>query len=342
MIYTSYKIDPSGLFWGEGFERTASEYMLQEKYILGYERLDGRKLNEVYAKNVPEAPEVLINGSSRSMTISKNIAPNKSFYNCANTGGDRYDFFNGYYVFAKEGKEPTTIILSIDPWLFNSSHEAIDKRSNKELYYEFMNKELGFTQYKYTPTDQREKYMALFSPSYFQASVRYYRRDTSQELKPEPVVGDPHCQTSVVKCPDGSIIYDVSFMSRTKDEIDNDLVATANPNQALLRMIDFYELDPVFKDQFIAFIEYLQKKNIEVVLFLPPYHQYFYDFADAHRDLYQSFFDVEDFCTDTAKKYNLKIYGSFNPAKLGMEYEDFLDSFHMRPTSAIKALPVLF
>ncbi len=59
MMFVSYRVDPSGLFWGAGFERLASEYMLQGIYIDGYERLDGRALNEVYAKNVPQAPDIL-------------------------------------------------------------------------------------------------------------------------------------------------------------------------------------------------------------------------------------------------------------------------------------------
>ena len=50
MMFVSYRVDPSGLFWGAGFERMASEYMLDGIYIDGYERLDGRALNEVYAK----------------------------------------------------------------------------------------------------------------------------------------------------------------------------------------------------------------------------------------------------------------------------------------------------
>ncbi|MEG2191779.1 MAG: hypothetical protein RRX95_00665 [Oscillospiraceae bacterium] len=53
MMYVSYRVDPSGLFWGAGFERLASEYMLSGEYIDGYERLDGRVLNAVYAKMFP-------------------------------------------------------------------------------------------------------------------------------------------------------------------------------------------------------------------------------------------------------------------------------------------------
>ena len=89
MIFVSYRVDPSGLFWGAGFERMASEYMLQGVYIDGYERLDGRALNEVYAKNVPQAPQILVNGSSRSMMIDKTFTTGeKTFYNASNVGAD--------------------------------------------------------------------------------------------------------------------------------------------------------------------------------------------------------------------------------------------------------------
>lgn len=342
MMYFSYRIDPSGLFWGAGFERIASEYMLEGAYISGYERLDGRKLNEVYAKNVPYAPQVLVNGSSRSMTISKAIAPGKTFYNCANTGGDRYDFFNAYYYFAKEGKEPETVILSMEPWLFNTSAEAIDKRSDKKLYAEFMNKELGFADYVYEAPNENEKYLALISPSYFQASVRYYKRDTSKEIMPEPVYENVDDQLAVIKCPDGSILYDKKFNNRTKDEIDIDLLNATVPTQPLFRLADFKELDPIFMKQLDAFIKYLQNKNIEVVLYLPPYHKAFYDAAVAQKDLYKPFFDVEDYCIATAKRYDLKVYGSFNPEAIGLEYEDFLDALHLRPSSIPKSLPAVF
>lgn len=342
MIYFSYRIDPSGLFWGAGFERIASEYMIDGAHILGYERLDGRKLNEVYAKNISYAPQVLVIGSSRSMSITKDYAPNKTFYNCSNTGGDRYDFFNGYYIFSKEAKEPEIVILSIDPWLFNASPEAIDERSNKKMYAEFMNKELGFSSYTYEEENVNKKYTALISPSYFQASVRYFLRDTSQDIMPEPIYENFDKQNAVLKCPDGSILYTQAFLNRTKDEIDIDLLDAARPPNPLLRLTNFTQLDPIFITQFKAYIEYLQNKNIEVVFYLPPYHEYFYDAADAQRDLYQSFFDVEDYCIDFAQQNNIKLYGSFDPRKLNMEYEDFLDALHLKPASIKKSLPVVF
>ena len=80
MMFVSYRVDPSGLFWGAGFERMASEYMLDGVYIDGYERLDGRALNEVYAKNVPYSPQILITGSSRSLMINDTFDITNKFY----------------------------------------------------------------------------------------------------------------------------------------------------------------------------------------------------------------------------------------------------------------------
>ena len=344
MVYCNYRIDPSGLFFGAGFERVASEYMLEGNAIKGYERLDGRKLNEVYAKNVPYAPQVLINGSSRSMTITADmLCPDKTFYNAANVGADRYDFFTAYYIFAKEGKEPETMVLSMDAWLFNSSHEALDERSDKQLCRQFLNEELGFTQYSYTDDDasDREKYKALFSPSYFQAAIKYYLRDTEGELMPEVVQGDLYQQTEVIKCSDGSIIYDVAYQNRSRAEIDQSLVEETYAGTPLMHMADFNELDPEFIMQLEAFIEYLQAKGIRVILYLPPYHEYFYSVAVARENEHPAFFLVEDYCRDLADRYSLEIYGGFDALELGLVFEDFWDSYHMNPKSITKILPAI-
>lgn len=344
MVFCNYRIDPSGLFFGAGFERIASEYMLDGYAIKGYERLDGRKLNEVYAKNVPYAPQVLINGSSRSMTITGDIlCPDKTFYNAGNVGADRYDFFTSYYIFAKEGKEPETIVLGLDAWLFNASDAAIDERSDKQLYYQFINEELGFTEYSYTSDDasDKEKYKALFSPSYFQAAIKYYLRDTTGEVMPEIVEGDLYNQVEVVKCSDGSIVYDVAYRNRTADDINYSLISETFEGTPLMRMDDFDSIDPVFTQQLEAFIEYLQAKGIEVILYLPPYHEYFYSVAQARISDHPAFFEVEDYCRSLGEKYNIEVWGSYDAQSIGLEFEDFWDSYHMNPDSLHKVIGVI-
>lgn len=340
MMYVSYRVDPSGLFWGAGFERLASEYMLQGEYINGYERLDGRALNEVYAKNVPYAPQVLINGSSRSLMFNNTFVKGKTFYNTANVGADICDFFNGYYSFSKEGKEPEIMILSVDAWIFSSDLEALDKRSDKDLYHTFLGEELGYTNYDYTPTDPNEKYSALLDPSYFQGSVKYYFKDKSLDVQPEPVPKDKiYLQNEVIKCPDGSIIYDKKFRELTQDQID--FIALNSASNSILRIANFTQLDKNYTKQFEDFIKYLQKKGITVIIYLPPYHPIAYDIAQNRKDYYGGMFLAETYCRELAQKYEIALYGSYSPYALGLTNADFMDDLHIKQASLKKIFPLI-
>ena len=342
MMLVSYRVDPSGLFWGAGFERLASEYMLDGIYIDGYERLDGRALNEVYAKNVPYAPQILVNGSSRSMMIDTSFAiEGKTFYNASNVGADIYDFFNSYYIFEKENKEPEIFVMGIDAWLFNDGEENLDKRSNKEMYYEFLGEELGYENLEYEKPNPMEKYKALIDPSYFQGSIAYYFKDKSADVQPEPV--DPEeiwDQKEVIKAPDGSVIYDKDFRTRRQTSVDYDAVAAANTDP-ILRLGDYDELSPEYTQQFEEFIEYLQGKGIKVIFYIPPYHPIVYDTAKFYYDRYHCLFEVEEYLRKTADRYGIEVYGSYNPYEVGLINADFLDGLHLKQESMRKILPVI-
>ncbi len=341
MMFVSYRVDPSGLFWGAGFERLASEYMLEGVYIDGYERLDGRALNEVYAKNVPYAPRVLVNGSSRSMMIDSSFAgEGQTFFNRANVGADICDFYTSYYIFEKENKTPEIFVMGLDPWLFNDGEENLDKRSNKELYFEFLGEELGYENLEYEAPDPYEKYKALIDPSYFQGSVAYYFKDKSADVQPEPVPYDEIWnQNEVIKAPDGSVIYDKKFRTRNQNDVDIDALTLANMHP-IMRLGDYEELSPVYTEQFEKFIEYLQAKGVQVVFYLPPYHEAVYDAFVNNKSMYTSVFELEDYLNRTAEKYGIKVYGSYNPRRIELKNTDFYDGLHLKPESMKKILPV--
>jgi len=329
MMFVSYRVDPSGLFWGAGFERMASEYLLDGIYIDGYERLDGRSLNEVYAKNVPYAPEVLVLGSSRSMMINSSIAEEYTFYNAANVGADRYDFMTAYYIFGKEDKDPKVLIMGIDAWIFNDGDENIDDRSNKELYYEFIGEELGVENTEYEKPNKLKKYMALIDPSYFQASVSYYFKDKSTDVQPEPVPEDEiYSRNEIIKCPDGSIIYDEKFRTHTAEEVD--IIVNAEIAYDPLRLADFDGVDPEYRQLFEWYIEYLQKKDIKIIFYLPPYHSVMFEKIKSNNN-FAGIFETEEYLRNIADKYNITICGSYDPVIAGVTNLDFYDSIHARP-----------
>ncbi len=341
MVYVSYNVDPSGLFFGSGFERIASEYMLEGHYINKYEQLDGRALNEVYAKNVPYSPQILVNGSSRSMMITYEISETRSFYNTANVSADFYDFFTSYYIFYKEDKLPETMILSIDPWLFNDSEEAIDNRSNKELYFEFLGEVLNIENEEYEVENKNERYLALLDPSYFQSSIDYYQKGPDLDTPPEIVLDEDVLNSDVViKAPDGSIVYDLAFRLKDQGTIDLDALNLAfNPVQSYI----FDELSAEKIEIFEKFIDHLNENNIEVVFYIPPFHPIVYDTALDNKDTsYKGFFATEEYILEFANEFNIPVYGSFDPYKLNLTNSDFYDGLHIKAESVFKIIPQTF
>lgn len=337
MMFVSYRVDPSGLFWGAGFERMASEYMLDGIYIDGYERLDGRALNEVYAKNVPQAPDVLVTGSSRSMMIDSSFVTDRTLYNAANVGADRYDFMTAYYIFGKENKDPQIFVMGIDAWIFNDGDENIDKRSNKELYYEFIGEELGFENTDYEKPDPYEKYKALIDPSYFQGSVKYYFKDKSADVQPQPVLPEEiYERNEVIKAPDGSIIYDKKFRTHTDSEVD--IIVNAEVAYDPMRLRDFDGVDREYCRVFEKFIEYLQAKGIKVVFYLPPYHQAMYNKIIANKDNFGGLFETEEYLRRVADRYGITVCGSYDPQVAGVTNSDFYDSIHAKPHAVKRML----
>lgn len=339
MAAVSYRVDPSGLFWGAGFERMASEMMLDGQYILGYERLNGRLLNETYAKNVREAPQVLVDGSSRVMLIDSSFT-DKTLYNAGNVAADVYDMYNAYYIFEKEGLEPEILVLGLDPWLFSDGSEALDKmgRSDPRMYAEFMGEELGYTDLEYEKPNKLKKYLALIDPSYFQGSVKYYFRDKSADVEPVAVAPeDIEDLDDIVKCPDGSIIYDVKFRTRPQAEADNDAMTAANV-EYIARLYGFDSISERHMERFIRFIEYLQAKGIKVIFYLPAYHPFLYDKMQEKPEIYHCVFELEDWLIELRDRYGIEVYGSYSPYKLELTNEDFMDGLHLRRESIRKII----
>ena len=340
MMFVSYRVDPSGLFWGAGFERMVCDYMLQGYYVDGYQQLDGRELNEIYARECENAPQILVNGSSRTLQIDSTFTDGKTLYNAANVGADVYDFFNSYYIFAKEGKEPEIFLMGIDPWIFNDGKENIDERSNKEMFNEFLVEIMDYESTEYTPENPMEKYKALLDPSYFQASVDTYFRNQDTENQPEIVsMEEVYNNKDIVKSPDGSIVYDLNFRTRPQETADGDAL-TASVND-LLRMTDYDQLDPYYTQLFEDFIEYLQQKDIKIIFFLPSFHHYVYWAAQADMGKYHCLFEVEDYIKSTGDKYGIPVYGSYDPDAVGLTNKDFMDGYHMRYESLKKVLPTI-
>lgn len=338
MVYTNYTVDPTGMFHGEQFAREAVEYMLAGTPISNYDALENktRTINEAIILNSP-AYDTLVIGSSRAMLISAQAAGTTgTFFNMGVVGGDFQDLYGSFYLCDREDKLPSTVIIGMDTWMLN--YGETDFRSIPEWYSTFVQETLGFD-LDYTPEATVSKWQALFDPAYFQGAIAYQNRDQSEEAKPEPVAEeDLYEQTTTVKMPDGTIIYDKKFRTLSQGDVDFLAQRAAENFDILAFRLDGWDGPSAqAKAEFEAYIDHMTGLGIRVVLVLTPYHPFVYDALMEHADELPGVAAMEEYLTTLAKKKGIELYGSYSPYECGLENSAFYDHFHMRE-GAVAAL----
>lgn len=340
-IYYSYTTDCSGFFQGDVELRETANMVLAGNNIIGYEKLDNRQrdIMKILANNMEPLPGTISLGSSRILQLSREVLKLESFFNCGMTGGDAADVLGTFYLFDKADRLPGTIIIGFDPWLLRDDDDAFDKRSDKVLYTEFLNEKLGFD-LTYEKEDDSASYEALYSPAYFQDNLKFTVRDSLGINKPQPVVGDLYAQTTEVKCGDGSLLYDAAFRERPQEERDSDAYYQT---ENLMRMQDYPKLGTFMPEVFDRFFAYAKERGVKVILVLTPFHPITYDFAAGTAETnplrYGGFLATEPKIRELAAKYEMPVYGSYNPHAIeGLTEADFYDGIHCADTALDKLL----
>lgn len=338
VIWVNYTVDCSGTFQGDQYLREVASMLLSGQDVVGYEQLNERQRDvmELIVSQMETAPDTIVLGSSRIMQMNTDIAQVDSLFNCALTGADWYDMLGTFYLFDKMDKLPKNVIIGFDPWLFDTSPDSTDARSNKRLYAEFLSTRLGIpTQYE--AQNPNEKWQALYSLSYFQGNISYMLQSKDGVKKPQPVEGDVYDQTTEVKRSDGSLLYSYEFRNRSQSDVDNDALGqTSN----FFRMEEYTAPDTERLEIFEKFLSYLQSKQINVILVLTPYHPLVYDNALEKADHYSGFFATEPALHRIAEKLDIPVYGSYNPYAIpNTSNADFYDGIHVRGECIARYFP---
>ncbi len=337
--YYSFVIDCSGYFQGDLEMRSVVDMILSGENIIGYEQLNARERDivQIIASDMNPAPDTIALGSSRILQLTQETARSENFFNFGVTGGDVADVMGIFYLFDKLDKMPQTVIIGLDPWHLRSG--IFDARSDKELYFELLNEELGYNVI-YESEDDSAAYEALYSPQYFQDNISFSLRDESGVAGPQVVQGDLYDQSTEVKVSDGSLLYDVNFRSRTADERLLDAMYQINN---LLYMTGYPEMDTELLDQFDKFFEYASQKDVEIKIVLSPYHPATYEGIVALNaqdpTMYGGFLQTEAAIRELAQKYGISVYGSYNPSAIeGVTADNFYDGLHCDTDALEKSL----
>ena len=115
MVAFSYNVDRSGLFQGALAPRRIVDLMLEGYDVTNFEQMDERQVVQLYAQDVPEAPEAIGIGSSRVLQFNRENTGVESFFNMGVTGADVRDNMTSYYKMVSYGKTPKVLLWSLDP-----------------------------------------------------------------------------------------------------------------------------------------------------------------------------------------------------------------------------------
>lgn len=347
MVVVSYNVDRSGLFQGALAPRRIVDLMLEGYDVTNFEQMDERQVVQLYAQDVPEAPEAIGIGSSRVLQFNRENTGVDSFFNMGVTGADVRDNMTSYYKMVSYGKTPKVLIWSLDPWVFYGSEAAFDSRADADLYNEFLTKVLNVPT-DYEEPDKIELWRALADPAYFQGNVDYYVKNHGQAIVTDddgnpiefnPVEGDPYNQPATIKRSDGSVLYDVAFRNQSADQIRT-LAAEACMSFNSVHMEGFDEMSETQIQAFDSFIKYAQSQGTTVILVLSPWHPYLYGYLLTEPDNHKGFFQVENWVRQYAADNNIPLYGSYDPECIeGLQETDFFDGLHCSGTGIERFFP---
>ena len=341
IVYVNYSVDCQGYFLGELDVRGIVEMILDGKDLIGFDGILDRQrevLDTLVANmNDDTVPETIALGSSRAMQFSQEIV-GTSFYNSSMSGADFCELLCEFYIYDRRDRLPQNVIIGIDPWIFNLDVDAQSKRSDPMMYAEFVSERLGIP-IPYETEDTSFNWQYLSDLSYFQGNLESLqnRVDTDGELlQPVPDGVDPHTLHPEVRRSDGSVIYGISFRNRPQEEVDADILFQAN---GMAFLWNYPEPDPERLAIFEAWIRYMQEKGINVFFFLGPYPPAEYDSALENPEMYGGLLGTEEAIRALGRKYNIPVYGSYDPYAIPVDNSDFYDGLHPRYECVAQLFP---
>ncbi|MFZ4474637.1 MAG: hypothetical protein ACOYPR_05545 [Saprospiraceae bacterium] len=321
--------DASNLF-SIGYEEKIADQIIKGNNVTNIYNYNERLLNKYLITKFNFCPDVLAIGSSRVMLINSSYFNNKTFFNTGVSGASIEDLMSTYQMYEQKKCLPKRIILGLDPWTLNIN--------NGQMRWSTLNHEYLILYNQLTGNNIVAKeelvnstYLQLISLSYFKISFKKLisgRRNT-------PISTTIKTNNTFTKILDGSISYDLKYRSVTAAEIEEKCTIYTSGDIYGVEKFDEHSTEIRFLLE--KFIEHLRKNNIEISIFLAPYHPKVYSFI-SKSDKYRKIIESESYFIDLGLKYEIEVLGSFNPNKLNMDGSYFYDGMHCNEKGIEKIL----
>lgn len=323
----NYRIDSLCLYGNSNYLSDVAKSLVNGQMIAGLKNYDERILQKLVIQNLQTKNNVIVLGSSRSMKLKRDYIPCKGteFFNHSVSGASLEDYIAIIGVYEKTyGYIPSTIILGIDPWIFNKNNGLFRWKSLEAFYHFEKNKIDNKTKSSQYISFDYTKWKQLINYDYTISNISFFKSVTLSNEKPFYITTSLEVNDSIKKS-DGST--EEAYSERSIDENKIKKSAIAYTQGEVFSINNYTKLSNT--QLFENFVHYLQKKGTTVVFFLPPYNPITYDIlVNDHR--YKTLIISELYLKKIAEKNKINMYGSFNPHSHGFTLKDFYDGMHSR------------
>ncbi|SHO80916.1 conserved hypothetical protein [hydrothermal vent metagenome] len=321
----NYRVDSLGIFGNSSYLLDGAKALTNGKMIAGLRNYDERAFQALIIKNLKVKNDIIAIGSSRSLQIRKRFVTHKkdiNFFNHSVTGAILNDYISiiGAYESIK-GYLPSTIILGIDPWIFNKNSEHNKWQSISE-YYNFEIAKIYNKKPKSRVKINTTKWKQLINYDYTLANINFFKTLLKNGGKAFYITNRIDIDDTI-KESDGSRHYEYKRRYIKEDRVKREAIKYTQGKVYLISNYNKLSNIKLFED----FIKYLKSRGVNIIFYLPPYNPISYDILSKNRK-YRYIDIVEKYLKKFAKEMNIELKGSYNPHIYNFKNRDFADGMH--------------
>ena len=313
----NFLVDSHGAFGrGRGLGK-AVRHLTNNTLVAGeFGRLEERELQRLVIRDYPRRRDIIALGSSRSFLMRKRfISGDKDFFNHSVTAAGIPDYVTIIGMYRECGQLPRTVMLSVDPWMFNKNNGAGDWWQPLARYYDIIVGEIYGQSTKTKNSVNISKYLQLINLEYTTTNYQHLRKGSKLVPVQTTEIND------FIREPDGSLHlpYSMRFAKAEKT-----ITSPANViNLRFLHDFDYLSHTGLFED----LVRYLKNNGVDVILVLLPINPSLYEHLDKSPKG-RLVLSVENYLKDVAARYDIKLIGSYDPKPYGFTGKDFFDTIH--------------
>lgn len=316
--------------YGDGMATAADALTAGQNYAVFDLNLNIRNLRDQMMARMSKTPDVVILGASHWQEAHVDLIKNLTAYN-AHIHRDYWeDLLGATDILVRHNRLPKTLIISIRDKQFTPVSARKDYLWEPGIpFYREMADRLGIEKESYWATFPYQRIRAMFSLSMlFDNFTRWYNADERPHATSER-----QFQGLDTLLPDGSIVWSLKHKALfTAERAEREANSFADASIASPPQIDGAGVAA-----FDKLLTYLKEQGTTVYLVHPPFNPVFYDRVQGTPYM-EGLAKVDAVTQQLAAAHGLKIFGDFNPHKVGCDKTMYIDAEHSNAQCLAKVL----